>query len=240
MKVSFFKASLIIALGATASLVSPAQAAFLFNNEAPFVSPSPDLVTPGDTFSFSLAGFNSASGQGFLLFTPQNVAFGTTQTYMGLGPNGQDITISSSETVGATTTTDTFTLSTPTNFLTTTTFGGITITALQFDLGTANSGSNTVSLVLPITSTTSSGSILFSGGTFALTPTVTISAGGSAYAGVEGVNSGTSAISTFAVRSFTLTVNYATVPEPSTLAFVSLGLAGAGIMIVARRRRTVA
>lgn len=240
MKISLVKLFLIVAVGTAAALVSPVQAGPLFNNEAVFVSPSPDLVTPGDTFSFSLAGFNSSSGQGFLLFNPQTVAFGTTQTYMGLGPNGQDITISSSETVGPTTTTDTFTISTPTNFLTTTTFGGITITALQFDVGTANSGSNTVSLVLPISSTTSSGSVLFSGGTLALTPTVTISAGGSAYSAVEGVNSGATAISGFAVRSFTINVNYATVPEPSTLALGSVGLAGAGIMVIVRRRRMAA
>ena len=208
--------------------------------------PHPDLVTPLDTFTFDIAGFNSTSGVGYILGNDQSATFGTTQTFTGAGYNGQDITIASSEAVGVTTTTDTFTVSTPTNFLTTTTVGGTKITALQFDIGDANSGvtfggvANPVNLAIPITSDTSTGNILYNGNTsFTLTPATTLAADGSSYSAVEGVNAGTTAISTLGVHSFTYSITYATVPapEPSQFAALGIGLLGLGGLILRRRAK---
>lgn len=199
----------------------------------------PSLVTPGDTFSFDVAGFNSTSGVGYLITPAETATFGTPQTYVAAGINGQDITITSTETVGATNTTDTFVVSTPVNFLTTTTISGTTITALEFDLGNANSGSNTISLVLPINTYTASGSILYSGGTLAVTPVITLGTGNTSYSGFQSVNAGTSAISTFAIRQFTFSITYTNaIPEPSTYAFVGAGALALGLLTVRRNRRS--
>ena len=70
----------------------------------------------------------------------ETATFGMTQTFTAAGYNGQDYTITSSEAIGVTTTVDTITVSTPTNFLSTTTANGTKITQLQFDVGDANSG----------------------------------------------------------------------------------------------------
>ena len=83
---------------------------------------SPSLVTPGDTFTFDIAGFNATSGVGYILGTGgQTATFGMTQTFTAVGANGQDYTMTSGETINGLTTTDTFTVTTPTSFLTTTT-----------------------------------------------------------------------------------------------------------------------
>lgn len=166
------------------------------------------------------------------------------QTFAGVGPNGQDISITSGETVGATMTTDTFTVSTPTSFLTTPTFSGVTITQLQFDLGNANSGSNPVNLLQPISGTyTASGSVVYGGGsTLPLSPATTLGPGNLSYSANEGVNGG-SAISGFAVSSFTYSINYANpapTPKPSAWAIFGLGgLCLGGLGLRARRRAAV-
>lgn len=194
-------------------------------------------VVPGDTFTFDISGFNQAGTIGFLLTPDETSTFGTTQTYVGAGINGQNITITSNETVNGLMTTDLFTVSTPTNFLTTNKVSGTTITQLQFDLGNANSGSNTVDFLLPITGYTATGSTLYSGGTLALTPSVTTSNGDTSLSAVEGVTSGASAISGFKVHQFTFSVTYPTaaIPEPASATLFVIG--GLGVLLGLQRRR---
>ena len=225
---------------ATAVLLacSPAAKAGIAEDSA-----TPRLITPGDTFTFDIAGFNSASGAGYILGSGETATFGTTQTYTAAGYNGQDYTITSGETVNGTTTTDTITVTTPTNFLTTANVSGTKITALQFDIGDANSGvgvatgANTLDYLLPVTANTQTGGIIYGAANtaFTLTPTVTLTNGGLSLAAVEGVNYGTTAISNLAVHSFTLSVTYATVPEPSTVAMMGLG--GLSLLIGMNRLR---
>ena len=90
---------------------------------------------------------------------------------------------------------------------------------------------------LPVTGNTQTGGIIYGTANtacFALTPVTTLTNNGQSLAAVEGVNDGTTAISTLAVHSFTYSVTYNTVPvvlvpEPSTWALMGLGLvAGCG------------
>ena len=192
-------------------------------------------------------GFNTASGVGYIL-GGSTATFGTPLTLATGGVNGQSLTLTSAETVNGTTTTDTFTLTTPTNFITTTTVNGTKITSLQFDIGDANSGvipgaPDTVDYALPVTGNTQTGNILYgtTNTSFTLTPTTTLTNGGQSLAAVEGVNDGTTAISTLAVHSFTYSVTYNTIPipapEPSTYAFVGAGALLLGMATVRRNRR---
>lgn len=175
------------------------------------------VVVPGDPFTFAIAGFNSTSGTGYILGSGHVATFGTTQTFTAAGVNGQDYTITSSEIVGATSTTDYFKITTPTNFLTTTTVSGTTITALQFDIGDGNSGvgvatgADPVNLVTPITSDSVTGSSVYgtANTVFTLTPTATLATGGLSFTAAEGVNAGTTAISTFAFHEFDFSITYA-------------------------------
>lgn len=230
-----FKASGVRRVGLTLA----AAAAMAFAQGA-----SADVVA-GDTFTFSIAGFNSASGTGYILGSGLIATFGQTQTFSAAGYNGQDYTISSWEVVGASTTTDYFKISTPANFITSTTVNGITITALQFDIGTANSGvgvdtgADPLSLTSAISSYTSTGNIVYGAANtvFTLTPNVTLTNGGLSFTAAEGVNTGTSAISTFAIHEFNFSITYANaapVPEADTWAMLAAGL---GVMGVAVRRK---
>lgn len=249
---SLFKSEILASATMKTTLVTLATAAALMTGasatKAIGATPAPSVIAPGDTFTFDIAGFNSTSGAGYILGADQLATFGTTQTFTAAGYNGQDYTITSSESIGGTTTTDTITVSTPTNFLTTTTVNGTTITALQLDVGDANSGvsfanvANPLNYLTAVTGATSSGFMLYSSANtqFALTSTPTLITSTS-LSDSEGVNTGTTAISSFAVHQFTLTISYPTlaiVPEPSTWALCGLGLAGGALLV--RRRRTAA
>jgi len=204
-------------------------------------------VVPGDTFTVSIAGFNSAGTTGYILDSGISTIFGTTASFAATGVNGQTYTVSSSEVVGASTTTDYFKVSTPTNFLTTSKVNGTTITALQLDIGTANSGvgvatgADPVNLTDPIASYTATGNIVYgtSNTVFALTPSVTLTNGGLMITAAEGVNTGTSAISGVAVHEFDFSITYANpvpVPEPSSWAMLFAGLAVTGLVVRRTRR----
>lgn len=231
------KTTFLFTIAATAVLlaVSPSAKA---------VSPMLSIIAPSDTFTFDIAGFNSTSGVGYVLGTAPTATFGQTQTFTAAGYNGQDYTISSSEAIGLTTTTDTITVTTPTNFLTTTTVSGTKITALQFDIGDANSGvtsgtANPLNYLTAVTGATSTGYILYGAANtqFALTSTPTIITSTS-LSDVEGVNDGTTAISTLAIHNFTIAITYPTlalVPEPSTWAMMGMGLV-AGAVVIRRRQ----
>ena len=248
LSISLF--SLLAVFGSSpASALTSSPASFGFNPELVSLgsedfrlvsdarlTPLPDLVVPADTFQISIAGFNAASAGAFLV-NPIVATFGMTQTFAGAGPGGATVTVTSSETVGVNTV-DSVTISVPTNFVPTgTTVGGTAVTQLQLDMGRLNAGTNGFNLVLPIASATGTGSILFSGGTLALTPTVALTGGGTVLAGSEGVGAGGSDLSTFAVRSFTLTFTYPTVPEPSTWALLGCGSV---LLLMSGRRRFAA
>ncbi len=236
------KAASLFTFAATAVLLacSPAAKAGIATDEA-----TPSLITPGDTFTFDIAGFNSTSGVGYILGSGETATFGTTQTYTAAGYNGQDYTITSGETVNGLTTTDTITVSTPTNFLTTTTVSGTKITSLQLDIGDANSGvgvatgANTLDYLTPVTGNTQTGNILYGAAntSFTLTPATTITNSGLSVSAVEGVNTGTTAVSGLAIHSFTYSLTYATVavPEPSTVAMMGLG--GISLLVGMNRLR---
>ena len=206
-------------------------------------------VTPGDTFTFAIAGFNSAGNIGYILGSGYSAVFGNTTTIPAAGYNGQAYTISSYEVVGATTTTDYFKITTPTNFLTTSKVNGTTITALQFDIGDANSGVGVATGADPlnftgaITSFTAAGSVLYgaANNSLSLTPNVSLASNGLSFSAAEGVNAGTSAISGFALREFNFSITYATpaaaVPEPGTWALLLAGIGVTG-SIARRKSRT--
>jgi hypothetical protein len=220
-------------------LTVAAAAALAFTQGA-----SADVVA-GDTFTFSIAGFNSASGQGYILGSGHIATFGQTQTFAAVGYNFQDYTIASWEVVGATTTTDYFRITTPVNFLTSNAVNGVTITALQFDIGTANSGvgvatgADQVNFNSAITSYTSAGSMVYgaSNTVFNLTPNVILNNGGLSFTAAEGVNTGTSPIAGFAVHEFNFSITYANpVPEADTWAMLAAGLGVMGFAVRRSRR----
>ena len=230
------KTAFLFTVGATVALLAGSPA-------AKAVSPELGLVTPLSTFSFDVSGFNKAATTGYLLTPDETATFGATTTYAAAGINGQNITIASSESVGVTTTTDTFTVSTPTSFLTTTAVNGTTIAIVDFDLGDANSGGGTVNFTLPISSYSLSAYLLY--GTaetnFSYTPAntaATLTNGGMSIAVQEGVNFG-SAVSAFAPNVLSLSISYPTlsvVPEPSTWAMCGVGMVGCAGVVFRRRR----
>jgi hypothetical protein len=205
------------------------QAALLSPNapvhsSGPFISlvpggvNNPSAVNAGDTFDIVVVGFN-ASNSGAYMTGPVDPVFNTTQTYSGDALAGQVLSVTSSEVVGPTTTTDTFTISVPTNFDPTgTTIDGIPVTFMEADLGGYNAGTDTVDFSSPLASATPAGSILYGGGsTDTLLPFETFSNGGSSLAMTAGVAAGGSDLAAFAINSFTLSVTYANpVPEPAS------------------------
>ena len=193
----------------------------------------PSLVTPGDTFSFDIVGSNSTSGTGYVLGSVLTATFGVPTTFTGAGYDGQNYTVLSTETTNGSTVTDTVTVSTPTNFINEAAINGTTITALTFNLGVGN----TLDFSAPLTSSTSTGSGIYSTNTtLALTPATTLSANLKSLSATEGINSGTTAINGFTVHSFTYSISYA-VPEPSTYAVVALGTLALGTVLARRHRR---
>ena len=241
---SFTRSASVALLAATVvSLVtlSPARAGDLAPSSESWsigTIPSPNLVTPLDTFNICIVGFNTA-GTGAYLVAPLTATFGMTQTFPGAGLGGQTVTVTSSENVGATTTTDTITISVPTNFDPTgTTIGGSPVTTIEMDLGGYNAGSNTLDFLVPLTSPTYTGSVLYSGGTLALNPTpnTVLTNSNMSLKTAEAVNAGGGDLAPFAVRSFTFNVTYPTaVPEPASFALFALG--GLGLLIAVQRRR---
>jgi hypothetical protein len=198
-------------------------------------------VMPLDTFSFDLTAFDANLTTGYYITSEETATFGATTTFTGIGYDGQDISIASSESFGATTTTDTFTVSTPTNFLTDASIGGTTIGALQFDMGDPNSGGNPVNLVLPFGSYTAVGGAIDGVNNMVVLPVVNTfpGSGNTSYAAAVGISTGseTTPIDTYTVHSLTYSITYTdVVPEPSSLALAGIG-AVAGALAIRRRRK---
>jgi hypothetical protein len=203
----------------------------------------PTVVVPNDTFDIDVVGFDQL-GDGVYLAGPFSATFGSTQTFPGAGPNGQTVTVTSSENIGPSTTTDTVTISVPSDFIPSGfTINGNPVTEIEMDLGNSNAGNDTLDFVLPITGATYSGSLHYVGGTvdlsssaqantvltnnnMSLETALAASAGGGNLAGID-------------INSFTFMVMYPTVevPEPATIGMLFLGAAILGGILFLRRRR---
>lgn len=197
-------------------------------------------VVPGDTFSFGVYGAGAAGG-GVSLFPNQDVTFGTTKTYPGIGVNGQDITISSSEVIGATRTTDTITVSTPISFITTDTYQGTTISELAFRVGDFYTGSDALLLQRFTGLLELQGSLNFIGGTLPLNPGFRIGEDFQSFTADEiiftSLDPDAPPVSQFNVNRFSFVLNYPNAPVPEPAALTSLGLAYGLTVVTGRRRR---
>jgi hypothetical protein len=216
-----------------------ASVAVLLTGLASVATPAMAGALTGSTFDIDIAGFNSTGTAGAYVVSPLQVAFGSTQVFDGAGINGQDITVSSSETVGATTTTDTIIISTPTNFLTTATINGTTISDLQLDLGDGNAGGVGIALTTAILSSSATGFLLYNSGAtmFGLGPANDSST--TSLSGAEGVLYGSAAISALDVNEFEIAFTYANpvapLPEPDSFGVFGAGLMG--LLMLGQRRR---
>jgi hypothetical protein len=195
-------------------------------------------VIPGDTFDITVVGFNS-SNVGAYLVSPIDATFGVANaTYAVAGPGGATVTISSSESIGPTITTDTFSIGVPVNFDPSgTSIDGSPITTMEADVGGYNFGTDTVNFngAIDPSSLSVSGNIVYSGGTFALSPASQLGGGDTTLAMVEGVTAGGSSLDSFDINTFTFSVSYdniVPVPEPGSLAPLGLG----GLALLAGRR----
>lgn len=215
-----------------------------------FAAPVAATVVPGDTFSVAIAGFNleDINDQGIILVGPLSVTFGqpfissnADDVLPGAGP----VTVTSSETIGATTTTDTISIFVPTNFIpaNTRTVSGNIIDYLEFDLGAFNADANGLDFLQPISGAVFSGDLIYALGTFALDPDVTLSANNTSLTMFEFATSGGVDFSTLGVRRFDFSVTYATpatpsVPEPASWALMVAGFGAVGYAMRRAVRRS--
>ena len=214
----------------------------------------PAAVTPLDTFTISVAGFNTADNTagnqtGVLLTNVLTVTFNGlgaagAQTFANGAAGSQTVTATTTQTVGATTTIDTIALSVPTNFVPTgtTTSSSTVINDIELDMGEFNGGTNTLDFTPAITGTpTYTGSVFYSGGTLTLTnqaATSTLTNGGASLAYYQALSTtSTAGLSQFTIKQFNFSITYPNaVPEPSTWALCALGLAGCAGVVLRRRR----
>lgn len=211
----------------------------------------PAVVTPADTYSIEILGYNTTTPSGNFYAIANNLTptFGLTQTYANSTlVAGQVLTVTSSETVNGGTVTDSFRISVPNTFIPAGTVdnNGNVVNALVFSIGNyyipTGGTANTLDFTLPLTpgSTTLTGTLGYTlngtPGSLGLTQNPQYSNGNRSLSNAEaGQTPNGGAISQYNPNSFTLTVTYP-VPEPSTTAAVILG-AGALLWITVQRRR---
>ena len=152
--------------------------------------------------------------------------------------------LTSTESVTATTTTDTISISVPTNFAPagTESANGGTPTRVEFELGDGNAGSNTLDFLTPLYSPTYIGTGTYGNQTSTFDPTgqVTLSNNDTSLSVYEGLyTENRDNIDAYNVRAFSFSVTYANVPEPSTWALLGLGAVGVGVVALRRRRAVV-
>jgi hypothetical protein len=155
---------------------------------------------------------------------------------VGLG--GANVTITSAETVGITTTTDTFTVSTPSNFAPTGyKIGTAAIQGVEFDIDQDTTYADPVNTLTPITGYTAAGTATYLV-TDVFTESPVVTGTSTAYGMYEGIAVGSGSINADKVSAFSFTLSYPTlsVPEPSTMALSGLGLVGCAVGLIRRRR----
>jgi hypothetical protein len=203
----------------------------------PFGPPSgsgPTNVVAGSSFDIQIVGFNSSNGE-VAITNDVTPTFGTTQNFTGDTIDGSTLTVSSSESVSGGVTTDLITISVPTDFDP----SGDAFSTPAVEMFAAFGdyvGPNLLQFAAPINAASLNGSgvLLYSGGSVALTPTLSLSDDNAALSGNEGVNAGGADLEGFGINSFSFTLTYTVpVPEPAT-AGIFVSLAGAGLL---RRRR---
>ena len=232
-------------------------AAALWASTLAFAVPAGAEVAPGDRFSLILLGFNQATGAAITLTDPITAKFGDTEVNPSAGipdaSGDQDVTVSSSETMDATTTTDSISVFVPRNFVpvgtTAITESGehVPIDAIRFDFGEGNGGDDPLDFAQPITGMpTYSGSIVFNGDTtLTLNLDPTLFNGNSSLAFFEPLFSPMQgqSISDFAVSRFNFSITYATpvassVPEPASWALMIAGFGAVGYAMRRAVRRS--
>jgi hypothetical protein len=232
------KKPIFISLAAV-TLLAGVSAAHAVSTDLSLPQIQPNLVTPGDTFSFDIVVFNNTTATAAYAVSPIDTTFGTTTTYTGVGLGGSNVTITSAETVGITTTTDTFTVSTPSNFAPTGyKIGTAAIQGVEFDIDQDTTFADPVNTLTPITGYTASGTATYlTSDIFTESPVVTGTS--TAYGQYEGIGVGSGSINADKVSAFTFTLSYPTlaVPEPSTYAAAAVGALALGTVLLRRRSR---
>ena len=236
-------------LGAAGTLALIGLAALPLN-QAKAVLADPAAVVTGDTFSFEMIGYNTNTPGGDFYAIAENLTttFGTTQTYTNdTLVNGQVLTVTSSETRNGNVFTDNIQISVPGTFIPagTTDNNGNVVNALEFSIGNYNvpmGGTfDTLDYTTAINLSSVTGTLGYTNGgkpgSLGLTNTTTLSNGGASFSSEEaGQTPKGGDVSAYSPSSFTYTITYQAVPEPSTDAAILLG-AGALLWITVARRR---
>jgi hypothetical protein len=166
-------------------------------------------VKPGDTFDIAVLGFNGANVGGYLV-NPVDATFGTTQIFNGNASGGQTLTVASNESIGPLTTTDTITVSVPTNFDPPgIRIGGEPVTDIELDLG-YNAGSDLLDFAPGInpSSLTVAGTVFYStSSTLNLSPAKSLTNSNTSLGMAEAIGD-TPDISVLGVKKFTITATY--------------------------------
>jgi hypothetical protein len=206
------------------------------NGPAPVpVALTPSAVILSDRFDIDVYGYVTA-GVGGYLAGPFDPVFGTTQTYVGGGLGSQTVAVASSELVGPVTTTDTISISVPTDFDPSgTTFNGSPITLIQAEIGGYNAGTDNLDLTSSEPSASGTGYTIFnlagniSPITTPLFPQVNLENSGSSVEAVEGLTGSAHDLAAYAFHDFTFAISYPTVvPEPKAAMILLLGLVTLG------------
>ena len=205
----------------------------------------PASVVLGDTFSFEVIGYNTNNPGANIYLTNQFLTptFGTISAYGNSALNGQTLVVNSNEFVNGNVTTDFVSLSVPSNFVPAGTKdnAGNTLNAIQFSLGIGFGGTNALDVNPAILAYNATGAVTFNAfgvnTSNAVPLNSTLSNGNQSFSafGTVFATPLTADISNNQVTSFSFTLTYTSVPEPSTYAAVALGVAG--LFLVMRRRR---
>jgi len=194
-------------------------------------------VVPSDKFSFDISGSNYAGTTDYS-FGGGTATFGQSSTVKAA--NGVSYTITSSQVVGAKNTTDTFTVTAPSNFLTANKFDNTTIAKLQFAIG----GTDPVDFSSPVSKYADAGYIVGAIGKLnvpvLVAPHVTLASNDLSFSATEEFDLFGAALYSSNLHEFDFTITYANpvvsaVPETSNWALLLAGLGG--MTLVARRSR---
>jgi len=217
------------------------------------VPTQPQIVTPASPFDIAVVGYDVTNTAGVAvndaayLVGPYSPTFGLTDTIPNATSDGETATITSSETIGATTTTDKVTLSVPTHFVPVgSTFSdGDLIDEEDLEIG-FDAGTTGLQFLVPVASLTSATGTAKYKTTRSATYTfangdvyTTLADGGSELDADEGIATTSAGAAVditaynFSSFSFTFTYPNSVVPEPAT-GMVGLAIGCLGLL----RRRT--